>query len=311
MQEHAEILANRVKKRYEHLRKRFKKQNIDCFRLYDWDIPEVRAVVDWYDGHIVIGEYTRTQTGPGWLPRMAQEVVQALGLPPENIHVKKRSTKNDRGSKYAHVAKKGKRFTVNERDLKFWINPSDFLDTGLYSDHRNTRVLFRDMAKDEDVINLYAYTGAFSCAAAKGGAKSIVTVDRSASNIKWAKDNFALNDIAHKNYTFIQSDVDKFLSKVEDSDRKFTLGFVDPPSFFNNESTGQEFDVNLDHMELLQNVLKIMAPGATLFFSTNHQRFEPQLEKLDVDDLKELTPKTIPEDFRNQQVHRCWQMTVK
>ena len=306
---HAEILSNRLKNRYRHLARRFRRANIDVFRLYDRDIPEVRAVVDWYQGHLVVGEYIRLQTGPKWLARMARAAGEALDIPPEKIFTKRRQTRIGTAPRYKSSKKKGKCFTVSERDLKFWVNLDGFLDTGLFSDHRNTRVLIRKMAKGQDVLNLYAYTGAFSCAAALGGAKSIVTVDRSATYINWAKDNFKLNKIKNPAYTFAQSDTEKYIELLQRKRSQFTLAFVDPPSFSNRLGKGS-FDINRHHPELLEKVFTVMARGSTVIFSANHQRFDPRFEKLKVKRIKELTPKTIPEDYRNKLVHRCWQIDL-
>ncbi len=312
---HAEILSNRVLNRFRHLAKRFKKQNIDCFRLYDWDIPEVRAVVDWYAGHLVVAEYERLQTAEEWLPQIAAVVAQALNVPSEKVHIKRRHTATEDKPRYNKMGTSGKRFEVQERDLRFWVNLDDFLDTGLYSDHRDTRVIVNKLAKGKDFLNLFGYTGSFTCAAVLGGAKTTVTVDRSATNLKWAKDNLELNLGRERSkavpYVFIQTDVANYLSRTFLDGKRFTLAFVDPPSFSKDVKTGAAFDINRDHPKLLQSVLKVMVPGSTVFFSVNHQRFEPRLEGLAISDLKELTPKTIPEDYRNRKIHRCWEMKAK
>ena len=306
---HAEILANRLKNRYRHLARRFRRANIDVFRLYDRDIPEVRAVVDWYQGHLVIGEYIRLQTGPKWLPRMAQAAGEALNVPREKIFLKRRQTQSKAGPRYRPTKSIGTRFVVCERDLKFWVNLSGSLDTGLFSDHRETRVLLRKMAKGADFLNLYSYTGSFSCAAALGGARSIMTVDRSATYIQWAKDNFKLNHIKNPAYTFVQSDTEKYIEVLQKRKRKFTLAFVDPPSF--SQRLGKtSFDINRHHPELLEKIFTVMDKGSTVIFSVNHQRFDPKFNKLKVKQIKELTPKTIPEDYGNKLVHRCWQMDL-
>ena len=307
---HAEILSNRVVNRYRHFSRKYKRQNIDCFRLYDWDIPEVRAVVDWYAGHVVIAEYERLQTGTEWLPTMAKAVAQALNIPPEKTHIKRRRTNTKEGPRYNKMGSQGKRFEVNERDLKFWVNLDDFLDTGLFSDHRDTRVIIKDLAKGKDVLNLFAYTGAFTCAAAAGGAKSTTTVDRSETYLKWAKDNLALNGLWSAKHEIVQSDVNRFLEKAYKERRRFNLVVIDPPSFFQDQNNEIEFDINRDHPELIKNVLRIMSPGATVFFSANHQRFEPQMDIPMARNIIELTPKTIPEDYRNRKIHRCWRMTA-
>lgn len=309
---HAEILANRIRKRFRHLSRRFKREGIECFRLYDWDIKEIRAVVDWYAGHAVIGEYVRLQTGPQWLPQMAAAVAAALELPPTRVHLRRRQTNTKEGPRYRPTfrSSQSKRFKARERDLYFWINLEDFLDTGLFSDHRNTRMIIKDIAAGKDFLNLFAYTGSFTCAAAAGQARSTVTVDRSENYLKWAKDNLKLNSLQGPQHSFVQSDAGKFLDRVLREKRLFTLAFIDPPSFFQDRSRNVSFDINRDHPELIQNVLKVMVPGSTLFFSTNHQRFEPRLNSLPVGNLVELTPATIPEDYRNRTVHRCWRMTV-
>lgn len=311
IQYQAEILANRVKKRYAHLRKRFARQNIECFRLYDWDIPEVRAVVDWYAGHVVIGEYEREQTGDYWLGIMADAVAKALNISQDNIHLKRRRTKTDKGPRYSKMDAKGERFQVQERDLKFWVNLGDFLDTGLFSDHRETRLLVKELAAGKNFLNLYAYTGAFTCAAALGGAQSTVTVDRSATYLRWAQDNLELNSLWGEQHTIIRSDVDDFLEKASHSKKRFDLTFIDPPSFFTDLASGKSFDISKDHPKMLRNICKIMLSGSTIIFSTNHQRFKDHFKSLPVKDICELTPKTIPEDYRNQTIHRCWKMTVK
>ncbi|MBF0522723.1 MAG: class I SAM-dependent methyltransferase [Candidatus Omnitrophica bacterium] len=307
---HAEILSNRVKKRYDHLKKRFARQNIDCFRLYDWDIPEVRAVVDWVAGHIVVAEYVRWQTGPDWLPQMAAAVAQSLGVSKDQVHIKRRRTNTDEEPRYSKMDSKNQRIKVRERNLQFWVNLDDFLDTGLFSDHRETRVIVGKLAQGKDFLNLFAYTGAFTCAAAAGLANSTVTVDRSETYINWARDNMKLNGFVGPEHQMVQSDVAQFLAKATREGRRFTLAFVDPPSFFQNQAKSISFDVNQDHPDLIRGVLKVMVSGSPVFFSTNHQRFEPHFEGLPVKDLVELTPATIPEDYRNRLIHRCWRMTA-
>ncbi len=307
---HAEILSNRVRNRYSHLAKRFRKQGIDCFRLYDWDIPEVRAVVDWYAGHIVVGEYERLQTGTEWLPAMAEAVAKTLNVPSDNVHLKRRHTKTEDGPRYTKMGSSGEHLTVQERNLSFLVNLDDFLDTGLFSDHRETRVILGKLAEGKDFLNLFAYTGAFTCAAAVAKAKTTVTVDRSSIYLDWAKENLKLNGSLTPEHEFILSDVDRFLEGALRQGRQFNLVLIDPPSFFQDEKRGVSFDVNEDHPRLIRNTLKVMAPGSIVFFSTNHQRFEPRLNGLPVKDLYEITPKTIPEDYRNKLIHRCWKMTV-
>ncbi|MEI8348978.1 MAG: class I SAM-dependent methyltransferase [Candidatus Omnitrophota bacterium] len=306
----AETLANSLRKRLKHLSKRFKREGIDCFRLYDWDSPDIRVVVDWYAGHIVVAEYERTQTGPEYLPQMALAAAEALCVSPDKVHIKRRHTNIEHGPRYTRMDSRGQRFVVRERNLRFWVNMSDFLDTGLFSDHRDTRVIIGKLAQGKDFLNLFAYTGTFTCAAASGGARTTVTVDRSKTYIDWAKENLLLNGLSGEQHTFTQSDVMKYVSNAFGHTRRFTLAFIDPPSFFKDQNARVSFDINRDHPALLRNVVKLMKPGSDVFFSTNHQRFQPRFNEITVKEIIALTPKTIPEDYRNRGIHACWHMKV-
>ncbi|MBU1087318.1 MAG: class I SAM-dependent methyltransferase [Candidatus Omnitrophica bacterium] len=306
--QHAQMLSNSVKKKYNHFKKRFSKARIDCFRLYDWDSKEIRLVVDWYAGHLVVAEYERLQTGPEYLPQMARAAAAALNVSMENVHMKKRHTNVEEGHRYSKLACEDKRMEVSEGDLKFLVNLTDFLDTGLFSDHRQTRNIIRKMAEGKDFLNLFAYTGAFTCAAALGNARSTVTVDRSQTYVNWAKDNLELNALWSDQHKLVQSDVMKFLALADKADQKFDLVFVDPPSFYKEQSAGIDFDINRGHPDLINKVLKVTRPGSDIFFSTNHQRFEPMFDGLAVKEIIALTPKTIPEDYRNRSIHHCWQI---
>jgi 23S rRNA (cytosine1962-C5)-methyltransferase len=308
----AGMLANRVKKRYLHLRKRFARLNVEVFRLYDWEIPEIRAVVDWYGGHLVVGEYTRTQSTPEWLPMMAAAVAQALDIASDKVHLKSRLYGKNRGKRYQRVAHTDKMIVVRERDLKFYVNPWDFVDTGLFSDHRNTRQMIREVAAGKDFLNLFCYTGSFTCYAAKGGARSTVSVDRSRTAISWARQNLELNGFSPKDHRMIQNHVFDFLHQPPKKLQKFDLAVVDPPSFYTIRSRNQHFDIATDHPGLLNSVASLMREGGTIFFSTNHQAFDLLERNLSVSKVEEITSQTIPEDYQNKRkkIHRCWKIRV-
>jgi 23S rRNA G2069 N7-methylase RlmK/C1962 C5-methylase RlmI len=258
----------------------------------------------------VVAEYERIQTGPEYLPQMAKAAAQALSIAPDKVFLRRRHTKIGQGPRYAKVDTRGKRIAVCERDLKFWVNLSDFLDTGLFCDHRDTRVIIRNLAQGKDFLNLFSYTGAFTCAAAAGSARTTVSVDRSKTYLDWAKDNLLLNGLWGQQHTLVQSDVMKYLSYALAKGYRFNLALIDPPSFFNDQRAHISFDVNRDHPQLINAALKVMLPGSDLFFSTNHQCFMPRFEGIQTKEIIKLTPKTIPEDFRNRNVHNCWQMKV-
>lgn len=312
LENQARMLADKVKKTYTHLRRRFTRQNIDVYRLYDWDIPEIRAVVDWYAGHLVIGEYTRTQSTPEWLPRMGAAVAEAMGVPPENVHLKERRAGKQDGRRYVRLNTTDQKILVCERDLKFYVNPWDYIDTGLFSDHRNTRQMVREMAAEKDFLNLYCYTATFSCYAAKGGARSTTSVDRSETAITWARENMAANDIPEVGNTLVQADIFDFLKQAARRDQRYDLAVVDPPSYSTTRSRNASFDILTDHPELLAMVVAVMRPGSLIFFSTNHQDFHPRMAALDVREVKEITARTIPEDYvrKSRTIHRCWRIEV-
>ena len=306
------MLANRVKKKFRHFYKRFSKQNIEVFRLYDWDIPEIRAVVDWYGGHLVIGEYMRRQSVPEWLPRMGRAVAEALDVPPVRVHLKQRWAGIQEGQRYQRIDYTDRKIVLCERDLKFLVNPYDYVDTGLFADHRDTRQMVREMAAGKDFLNLYCYTGSFSCYAAKGGARSTVSVDRSENAIQWAKENMTLNGFDQSTHQMVHEHTFDFLKKARRDERHFDLAVVDPPSYSTTKTRNVAFDILKDHPRLLESVVALLRPGATLFFSTNHQDFTARMDALKVSAAKEITPRTIPEDYvhKRKTIHRCWEIVV-
>lgn len=303
---HAEMLGNRVRKNFRRLEGGFRKENTTAFRLYDWDIPEVRAFVDWYDGQVVLAELVRTQTDeiPDYAPRLAREVARALDLQPEQVWTRRRQT--GAGVRYGVQQDRGHLKIVLEQGLKFRVNLSDYIDTGLFLDHRNTRREFGQRAKGLRVLNLFAYTGAFSVHAARGGARRVTTVDASRRYLDWAKDNFAINRL--RPGELVEANVADFLDQARRKKARWDLVLVDPPSFSTRWRTGR-FDIQSHHRSLLSEVMDVIEPGGTVYFSTNHQRFEPDLQGL-AQSIEEITERTIPVDFKNRQAHRCWVLSV-
>jgi 23S rRNA (cytosine1962-C5)-methyltransferase len=277
------MLANRLRKNFRKLQPRFERRNIGAFRVYDWDIPEMRAAVDWYEGHVVVAEYARQQTDAlPWLEKMGEAAGAALQA--KSVHLKKRRA----GEKYARLGERGERIEVRERDLRFLVNLTDFIDTGLFPDHRETRALVQAEARGKSFLNLFAYTGSFTCAAAKGGATDSITVDSSQLYLDWARDHLGLNDLRTTDHRLIRADTQEFLKTTG---ARFDLCVLDPPS----RSDRGELDVVRDHRALIDATLNVLNPGGALWFSTNHQRFEPALDGLR---FREMTARTVPEDFR-------------
>jgi len=312
----AEMLGNKVRKRFKHLHRRYARQNIEAFRLYDWDIPEIRAVVDWYAGHLVVAEYTRRQSTPEWLPMMGTAAAKALSVPMDKVHLKQRFTGGGDGVRYERLDTTDEKIVVSEGDMAFYVNLNDYVDTGLFSDHRNTRRMVRDMAPGKDFLNLFCYTGTFTCYAAAGGVRRTVSVDRSETAIRWARENMVLNGIPDTGHSLIQADTFDFLEQADHEHQKFDLAVVDPPSFSTSRNPQQNldgsFDVSADHPVLLNAVIRLMRVDGVIVFSTNHQNFMPRMDRLAAASLEEITPKTIPEDYvcKRRTIHRCWRITV-
>lgn len=308
----AEMLAGRVKKAFKRLHGNFEAQDIGAFRLYDWDIPEVRAVVDWYEGHLVIGEYERrqTQSAGDWLYIVGTKVAEALGVPPAFVHLKRRKTGGGKRYRPDVVAPKGKgpgAMRVRERGLKFRVNLYDYLDTGLFPDQRDARKLIKQKSEGRAVLNLYAYTGTFSASALAGGATHVTSVDQSRTYLDWSQTNLRENQLALHRHEPARAEVFDFLSHAAQHGRKWDLIIVDPPSFSTLGVGGKGFDVQRDHTHLLDRTLRVLSSGGSIHFSTNHQRFEPMFEDLGFrGDIRETTDKTVPKDYRNRQIHRSW-----
>jgi len=298
----AEMLANRVRKNFRRLHGPFERRGIGAFRVYDWDVPEIRAAIDWYEGHLVVAEYERTQTREraGWLEAMAAAAADALDVPSGQVHLKRRRTRQPGKTRYPRLDRTGRRLAVRELGLRFWVNLDDYIDTGLFADHRETRARIRAEAKGAQLLNLFGYTGSFTCAAAAGGAAGSVTVDTSQAYLGWARDNLELNGLGGPQHQLLREDARDFLAR---GGRRFTLCLLDPPSFATREGT-RSLDVQRDHRELVEQALGTLRPGGVLYFSTNHQRFQPRLDGLAA---REITRDTAPPDYRRPP-HRCFRI---
>jgi 23S rRNA (guanine2445-N2)-methyltransferase / 23S rRNA (guanine2069-N7)-methyltransferase len=308
----AEMFRNRLLKRAHHLR-RWPARGITCYRLYDRDIPEVPLAVDVYEGHLHIAEYERPDDRTAaqhadWLDLMARSAAKALDIPAANVFLKRRQ--RQRGlDQYEKFSDEGRTAIVTEAGLKFRVNLSDYLDTGLFLDHRITRSLVRGESAGLRMLNLFAYTGAFSVYAAAGAAGATTTVDLSNTYLDWARDNMALNGFSGPEHRFVRSDAPSFLLDYAPGSA-WDLAVVDPPTFSNSKMTDSDWDVQLRHVEFLTALAERMSKGGVIYFSTNFRRFkldEPALAAAGLS-VHDITARTIPEDFRNKRIHRCWRM---
>ena len=308
----ARAFGDRLAKRARHLRRWPTQLGITCYRLYERDIPEVPLVVDRYAERLHISEYERPHNHtPGehadWLDLMARTAGEALSVPWEHVFIKHRAPQ--RGTQqHERQGDAGHVFEVSEGGLRFLINLSDYIDTGLFIDHRITRAMVRDEAKGKRFINLFGYTGTFSVYAAAGGAAGTTTVDLSGTYLDWAQRNMELNGFSGAVHRYIRDNVMAFLEH-HPKGAAYDLAVVDPPTFTNSKRMEESWDIQRGHVALLNRMLELMSPGGVIYFSTNFRRFKFDAEAIvGSSAIREISGQTVPADFRNRRIHRAWRI---
>ncbi|MDO6446910.1 bifunctional 23S rRNA (guanine(2069)-N(7))-methyltransferase RlmK/23S rRNA (guanine(2445)-N(2))-methyltransferase RlmL [Colwellia sp. 1_MG-2023] len=302
--------ANRLSKNKKNLKSWLKKEQIACYRIYDADIPEYNVAVDVYGDYLVIQEYAAPKTiDEAKVTKRLQEVIyfapKVLNVPTEKVVLKTRA-KQKGSNQYQKVSESKQSIVLTEYGAKLKINVWDYLDTGLFLDHRKTRQMVAKKAKGKSLLNLFAYTGSVSLQAALHGAESITTVDMSNTYLNWAQDNFTLNNLSGHKYQFIQADCLKWLKA---NSQTFDIIFIDPPTFSNSKRMEDSFDVQRDHIKVITDALKSLSQGGEIIFTNNKRNF-----KMDSDAIAQLglTAKNISDitrdkDFeRNKHIHNSW-----
>lgn len=332
----AELLRNRLTKRYKHLRKWAKRVGVDAFRLYDRDIPEIPLLIDVYGDSVSGALYERPYEKESseeevWLSTMKRVIAETLELPIEQIFIKQRKRLRNRDAgpaQYQKLDSKAIIRHVHEGGLSFQVNLSDYLDTGLFLDHRLSRALIRSEAKGRRVLNLFCYTGSFSVYAAHGGAAQVDSVDLSNTYLDWANSNFKLNGFKSQHIEpeayaaspvqigknlLIRAEGIRFLQEAVKRKLHWDLIILDPPTFSNSKKMTHILDIRRDYKELIDLCLALLHDKGLLFFSTNARsfRFETDyfLEKYRDIIIKDITKTTVDEDFRNRKVRLCYTFT--
>ncbi|MBI3394210.1 MAG: class I SAM-dependent methyltransferase [Spirochaetia bacterium] len=308
-----QMFQNRLVKMKRHLGKWARRQGISCYRLYYRDIPQFPVSIDVYSDRLYVSEYAtsyeQTESEHAeWLAETIKIIAESLEVPAAKIHLKIRQ--RQRGmDQYQKLSDSKNDFVVEEGGLKFLVNLEDYLDTGLFLDHRITRSLVRSEAGGRSFLNLFAYTGSFSVYAAAGGAVRTQTIDMSNTYLDWAGENMRLNgfDITGP-HSLLRADVLEYLQRpVEET---FDLALVDPPTFSNSKKMQGIFDVQRDHTTLLASVLKRMSPGGVVFFSTSYTKFKLNTEALEVSTVKDITKETTPKDFEGSRPRYCFRIVA-
>ncbi len=312
----AEMFANRLRKNLKKLAKWAQRNDISCYRLYDADLPEYALAVDVYHGDLTrvhVQEYEAPKTvdrqkADTRLAEALSEIPKVLQISPEQVYFKIRR-KQKSTDQYQKLAIEGQFHIVREGGCQLYVNLENYLDTGLFLDHRPIRLMLQQQSKGKRFLNLFAYTGSATVHAAAGGAKSTTSVDMSKTYLDWANRNMALNKL-HGAHAFIQADCRAWLAEQAALKQlQYDLIFLDPPTFSNSKRMQHSFDVQQDHVELITNAAKILAPRGVLYFSTNFRRFKMDKEALAHLTLDDISAATIPEDFaRNPKIHYCWRI---
>jgi len=305
------MFENRLAKVYKIRAKEASRQQISCYRLYDRDLPEFPLILDVYENEILVTEYRSQhkltlEEYIAWLDGSIAVIKKVLNKSDEQIHVKERKVKANRQDQYLKTGSNKELIIVEEGGLKFYVNLDDYLDTGLFLDHRITRSLVRGKSAGKTILNLFCYTGSFSVYAADGGAKEVVSIDLSNTYIDWAKKNMKLNKFVGEAYSFIKGDVLQELPKLKNE--SFDIIVLDPPTFSNSKSMKEIFDVQLMHVDLINLCLTKLKNGGELFFSTNARKFEINASAIK-GAIKEITTSTEPFDYKGKLLRWCYIIT--
>ena len=309
--EHAVMFANRLKKNFKHLSKYAKKNNTECYRVYDADLPEYAVAIDLYADYVHVQEYAPPKSiDPEKAMQRLNDVMEAiphvLSVPAANIALKLRQKQRGTQQYEAHASQK-QRFKVLESGLNFWVNLTDYLDTGLFLDHRITRQMIAEQVAGKDFLNLFAYTGSATVYAAVGNAKSTTTVDMSNTYLEWAQDNMALNGFTGAQHQFVRANCLEWLQTAQQEPQRYGLIFLDPPTFSNSTRMEGVFDIQRDHVSLIKMTANLLTEDGILLFSTNRRDFKMDNAALAGLSIKDISRATLPLDFeRNSKIHYCW-----
>lgn len=310
----AEDFANRLRKNLKKFEKWARQEGIECYRLYDADLPEYNVAIDRYGEWVVVQEYAPPKTVDAHKARqrlfdIIAATIAVLGIAPNKLVLKTRERQKGK-NQYQKMAEKGDFIEVQEYNARLWVNLTDYLDTGLFLDHRIARRMLGQMSKGKDFLNLFSYTGSASVHAGLGGARSTTTVDMSRTYLEWAERNLRLNGLTGRAHRLMQADV---LGWLRESTEQFDLIFIDPPTFSNSKRMEDAFDVQRDHIRLMTDLKRLLRKGGTIMFSNNKRGFRMDHDGLTALGLKaqEISQKTLSQDFaRNRQIHNCWLITA-
>lgn len=306
-------LGNRIRKNYRHLRKWAKRTATDSFRIYDREIPQYPLAIDYYAGRFCVQYFSRSRDSDSPPSELVEELSKILnqifGVGPDSIYWRTR-VKSKKTRQYEKMGASREYFTVFEYGVKFKINLLDYLDTGLFLDHRETRRIVASASKGKRVLNLFAYTCSFSVHAAVAGAVFTKSVDMSNTYTAWGRDNFVLNSLSFRHHEIVRADCLKFLDEEIDSGIKYDIIIIDPPTISRSKKMDQLFDIQTDYVPLISKALKLLLKDGMIFFSTNSRKFIFEEAHFKSSTIEEISHKTLPVDFHDPKIHRCWKIKL-
>lgn len=305
--------GNRIRKNYRHVRKWAKRTQTNCFRIYDREIHHYPLAIDYYAGRFCVQYFapSRDSTEPakGLVDEINRILCLLFGIGPDLIYWRTRA-KSKETRQYEKIAASKDFFTVLEYGVKFSVNLLDYLDTGLFLDHRETRRLVALMSKGKRVLNLFAYTCSFSVHAAAAGSAFTKSIDMSNTYTLWGRENFIINSIPLKNNEIVRADCLKFLGGEIEKGIKYDIIIIDPPTISRSKKMDQMFDIQIDYIFLISSALRLLANRGVVFFSTNSRKFTFDESHFKSCSIIEISDKTIPIDFHDAKTHRCWKITT-
>jgi len=318
------MFQNRLAKVFRHISRQARRLHVSCYRVYDHDLPEFPFCVEIYEDKLYVAEYKRyhgftEEQHDDWIKKSIEVMSEVFHVYPENIFLKLRKVKGGRTDQYKKTGEQGHEFVIHENDLKFIVNLSDYLDTGLFLDHRITREIIRKESSGKRVLNLFCYTGSFSVYAAAGGAKEIVSVDLSKTYLSWAKRNMELNGFVDNSPlgppvpertgeggAYVHADVLQYLQTLPEN--YFDIVILDPPTFSNSRRMDEFLDIQRDHAQLINDCLKGLKKKGVLYFSTNSRKFILDKDKINSSSIKDITKATTPFDFEGKLFRYCFRI---
>lgn len=314
------MFRNRLTKVFRHVSRQARRLHVSCYRVYDHDLPEFPFCIEIYEDKLYVAEYKRyhgltEEQHDVWIKNSIEVISEVFNIDPGNIFLKLRKVKTGRTDQYKKTAGEKNEFVVHENGLKFIVNLTDYLDTGLFLDHRVTREMVKNESSEKKVLNLFCYTGSFSVYAAAGGATEIVSVDLSKTYLSWAKRNMELNGFVDNSPlgngggeggAYVHADVMQYLQTLPGN--YFDMVILDPPTFSNSQRMDEFLDIQRDHAKLVNDCLNVLKKNGVLYFSTNSRKFKLDSDKIRSGSIKDITKATTPFDFVEKLSRYCFRI---